>query len=243
MAVGSSIQFRGKAAVIEAFENVDAKAFTIWQGKQYLFKGMGEEELEAFLNMLEQNSMNCIYTVKVYEDIADKKAIKSNTPDDGSFNFRLNADEQLITNNQYAASYNRNELISKIGALENKFDTVMAKLEEEPEEDEQPNRLGIIGDIIAHPAIAPIIPQLAAMLMGMAQRQGQNFQQPRVMQPGTVGNIPSTNNSPMLNDAIERLKLADSKLAEHLLKLANLAEKDPGTFAMFLQTLEAYQLK
>jgi len=232
MAIGSSIQFRGKQAVLEAFDNVDVQAFTIWQGKQYLFKGSGATELDGFLTMLEQNSMNAIYTVKVYEDITDKKQIKSNTPDDGSFNFKLNADGMEITNGQYTSFNNRNELISRIGAIENKFDAIISKLEEQ-QEDEPENRLGIIGEIIGHPAIAPLLPQVMAMLMGT------NAQQQQYRQLATVGNVPD----PKLNEAIERLKLADDRLSDHLMKLADIAANDPNTFAMIMQSLDNYQLK
>lgn len=235
-----SVQFKSKEATIQAFQNVEVEAWSVWQHKQLLFKGIGDQDLNAFLDMLCENSTNAIYTIKWYEDIHDKKAIKDNTPCDGSFNFKLNADTQEINQSQYGVIKHNNELASRVGAMESKFDLILEKLEGESEEEEQPNRLGIIGDIIGHPAIAPMIPTFIAMLTGTQYPAGnyKGHLQPMQNYQATVGNIP---NETKLNDAIERLKLYDDKLADHLLKLAIIAETDRNTFAMVMQTLEAYK--
>lgn len=227
----TSIQFGDKDSAIKAFENVDCPAWSVWQSKQLLFKGIGETDLDAFLEMLAAGSTNAIYTIRYYEGITDKKHIKNDTPFDGSFNFKLNADSQQINNSQYAVLANKNELLSRVNGLDQKFDAIMSKLEEEEEEEEEPtNRLGIIGEIIGHPAIAPLIPQVLSMMLGI--KPGETAPQ---YIPATVGNIPDTK----MNEAIERLKLFDDRLADHLMKLANLAEKDPGTFKMIMQSLDA----
>lgn len=230
-----SVQIKGKDKLLEAFDNIKVEAFSIWQGKQMLVKGFGMEELTALIEMFEDGATNAPYTIKWYEDITDKKQIKNNTPDDGSLNFRLNGEAQEITNAQYSAVHNRNELISKIGALENKFDTVLERLDSEPEP-EQENKLGFIGEILGHPSIAPLIPQFVSMLMGT----GQSSQPARLPQVATLGNVP---NDSAMTEAITKLKLYDSKLSEHLAKLAHLAEKEPATFTMIMNSLDSYEIK
>lgn len=230
--MSTSVQFRDKESALAAFNNVECEAWSVWQNKQLLFKGIGSGDLSAFLDMLSESSTNAVYTIRYYEEITEKKHIKNDTAFDGSFNFKLNSDGQEINGAQYSGIRNNNELLSRVNGLDTKFDMIMSKLEEE-EEEEEPNRLGIIGDIIGHPAIAPLIPQFISLLMGV--KPGDNAPQ---YIPATVGNIPDTK----LNEAIERLKLFDDKLSDHLTKLANLAEKDPATFEMIMKSLEAYKM-
>jgi len=229
--MGASVQFKSKEGIMQAFQGVEVDAWSVWQHKQLLFKGIGDQDLSAFLDMLAENSTNAVYTVKWYEDITDKKQIKDNTPCDGSLNFKLNADGQEINQSQYGVVKYNNELVSRINGMEEKFNLLLDKFEGESEEPE--NKLGIIGDIIGHPSIAPLLPQLLSVVLGI-----NNQPQPQQYTPAIVGNVPEDKR---LTEAIQRLKIYDSKLADHLMKLATIAETDPNTFAMVMQTLDNYR--
>lgn len=222
----ASIQFKGVDSVIEAYENREVAPWSIWQGKQFMFKyegnnvAEGAQQLTATLELLKESS-NAIYTLKVYEDLKGGK-IKSNTADDGSFNFKLNGDEQTITQNQYASLKYNDKLSERLERIE------QALLEREDEEPEPENKLGVIGEIISHPTIAPIVQNIVAAIFSKGQSPAQT---PRVALSGV-------NDESELKEAVEALKKHDSKLTEHLQKLAALAEQSPESFKFLLTTLD-----
>lgn len=232
--MAKSIQFRGSDQVEEAFKNSGAASFSIWQDKQFLFKGCGDAELSAFLELLEQSATNAIYTVKIYEDITNKKEIKSNTPDDGSFNFRLDGDGMEITKEQYTRVGNYNELASRINGIDEKFNLILDKFEEE-KESKPGGGLGLIGDILSSPTLQPIISNILTSLIG---GNGQNAPRPQIAQASHLGNVPAPGS---IEQSIAILKAADPKLQEHLQKLASIATNDKATFAMITAAIDNVQ--
>lgn len=230
--MGKSIQFRGSDQVEAAYKNSGAASFSIWQDKQFLFKGLGEDELSGFLQLLEDGATNAIYTVKVYEDITDKKQIKSNTPDDGSFNFRLDADGQEITNEQYSKAANYKELSSRINGMESKFDAIMDRLEGESEK-ESKSSLGVIGEILSTPALQPIITNLLTSFLGGT---GQPAARPQIAALSGLPNVPGS-----IEHSISILKANDPKLEEHLQKLAAISANDKATWQMLTTAIDNVQ--
>src|SRR5574343_316699 len=97
----ASIQFNNLESVLNAYTNRGVDAWAIFQGSQFMFKGIGLSDLEQILNSLSNGGTNAVYKLKVFEEITDEKNIKNNTPDDGSFNFRLNSDQMAITQSAY----------------------------------------------------------------------------------------------------------------------------------------------
>lgn len=235
MAFGS-VQFRSKEHTLQAFINRGVEPWSVWQGKQYMFKGMGSDQFSEVLDMLcESGSTNAIYTVKVYENIHDSLDIKNNTPDDGSFNFRLNGGEQEISNDQY---YTRrigasNEIIKRLEQIEQKLSA---------DEEDEPDTIGSI--FLEHLKD----PEKLGRLIQMTREILSPYQ------PGMVGNvyrtIPATNQSAMGNDqtseqklerlsaAIDVLEKHDSHLVDHLEKLAKVAINNPPSFKVMLSMLD-----
>lgn len=227
----SSVQFKGIEGVCDAYENRNVIAWSLWQGKQFMFKyegsdiGEGAQNLRDTLQLLSESS-NAIYTLKVYEDGGK---IKSNTPDDGSFNFKLNSEGQEITNSQYTSYKNSNEIAERLARIE-------AKLlqEEQYEEDEPESRLGLIGEIISHPTLQPIVQSFLSSLIGIGKNVGASAS-PQ-MQRVSISGI---NDDATLMAAITELKNHDTHLAEHLTKLATIAKESPDSFKFLLSTLDA----
>lgn len=226
----AAVQFYGKETVIEAFQNRKVEAWAIFQHKELLIKGIGEEDFTEFIEMLAKGSTNAIYTVRVYEDMQDTKQIKSNTPNDGGFNFRLNADEQIITGSQYSRMGSMNQLISEVSALRKEVKEMQEG--EDEDEDEKPNKLGMMGDILAHPAIAPVVPAIVQQLLS-AFLPGATFQQPVT----TLGEI-TADEETKLAQGLQRLRKHDSKLGTHILKLADIGDKDKVSFTTLLTMLD-----
>lgn len=235
--MASSVQFRDIDGVIKAYENRDVPAWSLWQQKQFMFKyegtslDEGAQQLEDTLKLLGQSS-NAIYTLKVYEDLPGGK-IKSNTPDDGSFNFKINGEEQQITQGQYASLKYNNDLRQELAEIKEK----LAAIEEEGEEEPEPeNKLGVIGDIISHPVLQPIIQSFMASLLTTKSALPAA---PPQMQRVAISGI---NDDVVLNEAVNQLKECDPKLPEHLAKLAKMAKENPQGFNFLIATLDQMEL-
>ncbi len=233
--MASSVQFKGIDGVVNAYENRNVAAWSLWQGKQFMFKYEGgsiEEggtQLQSTLELLAE-STNAVYTLKVYEDLPGGK-IKSNTADDGSFNFKINGDEQALTQNQYTSIKNNNAIADRLAAIEQRLIEQDEEGEEEPE-----NKLGMIGDIISHPVIAPMVQNIfAAMLSGMKT----NTAAPPQMQRVAINGI---NDDAQILEAVNDLKALDPNLSAHLAKLAKLGKESPDSFKFLLATLDNMQL-
>src|SRR5690242_19337422 len=199
----SSVQFKNRNSVLDAYSDRDVKAWSIWQGKQFMFKGWGLEELEPVIDLLGDGGTNAIYTLRVYEDLEDKKQIKSNSVDDGSFNFRLNDERQEITNGQYWKNDNRENILDKLNRIE-------ARLDEEETEVKTNKSLGKIGDILEHPAILPVVPLLIEkVLSALLGPNNQAQQQPQLnyTAPQSLAGIDS--NDDLIRINIEKLKKHD----------------------------------
>jgi len=238
--MAGSIQFYGSAQVIEAFENRDIEAWAIFQGKELLIKGIGSAAFTEFIEMLSRGSTNAIYTVRVYEDITDAKQIKSNTPNDGGFNFRLNEDNQLITAAQYGRMGSMGNLLSEVQALKKEIQEMREEEEEEPEE--KPHNLGMMGDILAHPAIAPVVPLLVNSIVSNILKVP--VQAIPAQQSTTATNLAgvTTDERALGHTAVDNLLKHHPKIGTLLTKFVRLAEADKNTFNTLMSTFEAMQI-
>lgn len=238
-----TVQFRTAADVIAAFGRVkNAGAWSLWDGSRFMFKGSGREELEAFLDLLNENgASNAVYTLKYYEGPKKLETIKSKTDFDGSFNFRLNSDNMEVTNGAYKDFMQSHALTSRVNGLESKLDLLIETLAKDPEP--EPNRLGIVGEILEHPAIAPLLPGIINALVGPAGKLATGAGPaprlsaiPAPAQVAGIGNV--LEQDPRLAAAVGRLCTLDPNLAAHLDKLATLGERDPATFNYILTQLD-----
>src|ERR1700685_3171508 len=81
------VQFFGAKDVLKAFAARGLQTWGLFQSKQFINAGEGEDSLTAFLDMLGGGS-DTIYTLKVYRT-ADPDDITDKTECSGSFNFKL----------------------------------------------------------------------------------------------------------------------------------------------------------
>jgi hypothetical protein len=242
MNVSSSVQFRDAENTLAAFQNRNVEVWSIWQNKQFMFKGKGISELTAILDLLINNAANCVYTLKVYEDLDTDKGLKNNTPDDGSFNFRLNDPAQGLTQtqfNQYNSSKaNESLLLSKLSAIEERLNLL------DEAEEKEPNKLGFIGDILEHPVLAPIVPVLIQKVLEIVVGKTEPaklipMKDPNQRYMGTsINGIPGVLEPAQdLTQTISKLQGYDPNLLEHLKKLLAIAEKDINTFNLIINAL------
>lgn len=232
----SSVQFYGIDAVINAFENRGAEAWAICNNKMFNFRGIGADTLKTFLQMLMEGGTSALYTLRVYDDIEDEKNIKDTTPADGSFNFRLNEKTEYIPGamNGMRQSNNEDKILAKLDALEKRF--------EDLEEKEPESKLGLIGEIMEHPTIGPMMPKIIETIAGFFMKPGIPTQNYLPSNYNEIANhnasINGIDENKIINDAILELKKYDTNLGSHLQKLVVIAKTDPGTFKMFLNLLD-----
>jgi hypothetical protein len=109
-----SVQFRSAADVLKAFENIKCPAWSLWDGKRFMFKGTGADELESFLDLMNENgASNAVYSLAYYDKATTAAAVNSKTPIDGSFNFRLNSEEMEVNTGQYRDFVRQSALCQK----------------------------------------------------------------------------------------------------------------------------------
>lgn len=223
----ASIQFKSIDTVLEAYERRKVPAWSLWQGSQFMFKYEGDDleqgasELQTILEALRE-STNAIYTLKVYEDVPGGR-IKDKTPHDGSFNFKLNADSQEISQQQYGS-------LRKYDKLEQEMQEIKQLLLAREEEEEPQNRLGIIGEILNDPGTSSIVVPLIMKAFGLGNLPPQQM-------PMRINGI-EQDEQQTLSEALRILKANDPKLAEHLMKLAKLSNESPDSFKFLLTTLD-----
>ena len=237
-----SVQFVTADAVLHAYQSREVADFTIWHDKQYLFKydggdlEAGAEYLQQLLQMLGNSA--AIYTLKVYEEGHDK--INDKTPHDGSFNFRFLEAPIYSTPGTPVMNGNRNQQ-EKIEQLEQKILELQQELQE-GERNEDPGVMGMIDQVLSHPAIMPMIPMLVNKIFNSPGQQ-QPQQQQQQHQPGQLGQLSRV--SGIDASGKKRIDLALQVLDKHvedlpaiIEKLAWLAENRNSHFTMALNMLQ-----
>ena len=250
----ASYQFLGIPAVMDAFNNRDVECWSLWQSRDMLIKGQGPDDLEAFLKMIEPSGTTAIYTLRIYEDVHDPKEIKSKTDDDGRISFKIfvagagrDADRSII-GTHYGYPMPQNEVLTRLKAIEEK----LALQETEGEDDEGFNLGKFINGVLSDPNqlehYMRILQgnndqQVQRPAIGNITHMGQNSirsealaasAEEKMSQPGM-----SQDRLQRLGNAIDILEGKDSKLVEHLEKLASIATNNPGQFKMLITLLDA----
>jgi hypothetical protein len=258
---GESLQFYGRDMVVAMFQQRKAEAWSLWHRKQFLFKGIGWEELDGLLENLESGQGNATYTLKVYDSVKDVAAIKERTESDGSFNFKLFPPEEREASRM---GY-RSNLEKEVLQLREELTLIRAQQEEEDEEEEENGLagMGVIGNIIGllqdpdklekliNIGKALLTPQQPQFVGNVTRFTGTNAftdnseQMRDTMQPN-IGAAPqqptqySQEDLTRLSKALDILGTYDAKAIEHLEKLASIAQKTPDQFLTLTTLLDAY---
>lgn len=259
--MAGSVQFYGKDEVLQAFENRRVQLWSIWQGSQYMFKGEGANELDTHLDTLQHS--DATYTLKVYEDIKDLAKLKSNTPNDGSFNFKLSIPFNRMNGipgsnpgGYYPGYWGDKKLEDRLQKLE----ALILKKSEEPEEKQtlQEAVISGLGNLLSNPN------ELASLLLAakeLFRPAAPAVQSAPVMpanpyqaapRPASLGAVSTSQGQggkeyseteiQRMQDAIDKLCDLDERLPDHLEKLAAIGEKNPAQFKFLLSTLDTMQL-
>lgn len=229
--MSGSIQFKGTKAVLEAYDNNDVAAWAIFESKRMMVKHTDRDFLEAYLKNLQECGTNATYTLKVYEDVTDRKQIKENTPCDGSFNFKVFTFDEYENVREDSAPIQRYKgvMAQEIREIKEQLQQVLSERTNE----EPPSRLGIIGEIMESP-LGPYVGQIIQNWLAPAGRTLS----------AAVGNLPASSTagnggtSGSLQDTINSLRQYDPRINEHLAKLLKIATDDLPSFQFLIKTLD-----
>lgn len=222
-----SVQFVDSVSVVGAYESRGLAAWSIWQNTQFMFVYEGDSladgkaQLETTLGWLENSA--AIYTLKVYKEDGD---ITDKTPCHGSFNFRFEDVPLYGQRNQVNGSGNNNKDV--MGAIAELRKEVAEIRDGSPGE----SNLGIIGEILDHEAIQPIIPIIAEGFVNLLM--GKKNDPPA---PGTRTHMISGIDQPRqvrIENAIKVLDKRVEDLPALLEKLARMAETKNTQFKMYV---------
>src|SRR5882724_1017337 len=179
--VNKSVQARNVDAVIDYYNARGNAAFGIVQGQQMIIQyngadiSEGEQILQQALTLIEESGETSVYSLFIYDlDEPGKTKINNKTPYNSSINFRLYdvndpgaptrrnlsakvGNVQVNQNGQTIEVNNVNrELLEEIKAMRLELNA----MKKEAEDKENESSLGVIGEIMEHPAIEPIVPAL-----------------------------------------------------------------------------------
>jgi hypothetical protein len=243
----SGVQLRGIEAIMRAYDNIKIVAWSVMYGKNINMKYIGtsfveaREALRIFLEQLRDSQTTAVYTLNIYEDIPKDKKIRVSTESDYAFNFLVDDTEAPRFQRYRDVDRQLQELMDKNTKLEAKL------LAMEEEEDDEPEGIGaIISGLAKDPAIMEWIKTKA---LGLADKlftgtQNNNTKVIPMNHAAKIGGV--TQDDPILinedqqtkaSQAIEILARLDPNLGDNLLKIAKIAENDPGKYAMFSKML------
>lgn len=220
-----AIQFVGREQVLKAFDSRDAVRWSFWQGKQMLFKYDGDSatesrtDLASWLDMMTDRT-GAIYTLKVYEELSPTAKIKSTTPDDGSFNFKLYLGEEYSDGPRrvgYPATDER--LLDAVTKLTAEVTTLKAKVGQPMAPEDEP--LETWEKIMDH----PLVLGAAAKFLGIDIPAESGARMGAVPGGTTVDQI------------IEGLRRHDADIEDDLYHLLQIADRDPSQFKMLVGML------
>jgi hypothetical protein len=247
--MATAAQCAGKVNVLSMFKHRRLQAFSIWSGKQFLFTGIGEDELSAYLDMMQDGSNAC-YTLKVYKGISDNDDITEKTPANGSFNFYVKQRSEVTA--AEPGQYRGNSMGAISRVIEERLAEKISRMLDEEENPTEPEEDNTIAGILQQPEKLKAYGEAFDMFASIAQKL---FNRPPAaavtpMQLAAVGNATritedkeveaelSDKDQERLIKAINTLSTNDPKCLEHLEKLARMSVTNKQQFSGLLSMLD-----
>lgn len=253
-----AITFRGVGATVEAYElNRMAPWAVLSQGKILCSSDgvadgdidEGSRQLDELLNLMKKHGSQAVYELQVYRLGGDYTVIDSKTPYSRSIPF------SLFENAEPGYSNGDNRVMALLEKMQERMDRMEAlviareeHMDEEEEREEDKTVMGKIGSMAMGLLERPDVQQAIAVgalnlfkkfVPNMSTRQGASEEEGRKVAGVKTGyvNLLDQDQINKVHAAITRLSAKDAKLGDHLSKLADIAENEPGKYSMALNFL------
>jgi hypothetical protein len=226
--MASYVTHKGIDQVLGLYELRETPFYAVYLGKDLQFTHTaddfeeGKQFLQKQLAVPLANGCTAIFTIKFYEQLDDKGRLDKNS-ELGVTNFRV------LDPNQYQGAVNG---ISQDGYPVRNADLLaeIRDLKEQLAEQEIAEQPGILGGFLSNPEVQTKIVHVLGSIVG-------NFISKMMpVEPSpTIGSIDDQEQK--ISQALQVLRAADPLLGDHLLKLAGIAQNNPGQFKMLLGML------
>ena len=256
MPIGNAPQFRGVDAVIEAYENANIPAFAVCYAKDINLRYTGDsieegaELLRAYLEKVKDIGSQAIYQLRLYEDL-NGKSMRSNTASDMAFKFVLNERDQNYLPVAAGDKVSNSDLIKILGELADlKAENAVLKIkldqleDDEDSETDQEQGKHVSGAPPLQPSIGQVLVEKLAPALSVIGERIVDLIIPPPAVPGKVSGITietgNIDEEKLIEQSVRRLrnKIPDNPgVGMVLMKLADLAEKEPNTFSFYLGIL------
>jgi hypothetical protein len=254
-----AVHFKGRPVIMKAFSNIQLNAWAIVQDNRLIYKCAedkfedSETMLEEFLKSLERSNTGAIYELRVYEDLKDRKKIKLSTEPDFSYNFALFDAEEYPAPGTITRREGYARLEDRFDALEAKLALLKKEDDEEEEDDtvgapppEHPMITRLMG-ILDNPKVQAKIGDLTCGFLDKILAPGEAIISPP-KQIHAMGNVndqqPITEitqeNLQKIQAAVEILAGIDPDFGDNLMKIAQLAQKNPKRYKSLIPMLNTF---
>jgi len=251
----TSVQIEGLAAVVNAYRYKGVPSWAIFYGREMLFECVtdsvddGADQLEAALGLIETSKATYKLRVFLSADIPSGGHVRSNTPDVGGFNFRLNAEPVAVGyGNGGAIPYEVQKRLDKIEAANQ---AILDKLAIDEADDGEPGEIGAVGwietvkQIMGIPGIPELVQGVVAGLLPKGHTVALAGPPSDALQP-----VPDDFEAKQAAPDQERMERAlraylmieaDLPEAVELLEqLATVAQNKPGTLAKMVPLVKTF---
>lgn len=221
----------GRDAVLNRFRKFETDTWGLYQGKQFMVGGIGEDQLSDWLDDLTTTGSTAIYVLRMYDADQPPTAASGNADYISSVNFKLidNYEGQGIHGHSVG-------LMKRLEAIEKKLDA-----SEEQEETEGLN--DVIMGWLTEPEKLGMVVGAFRQLVGLG-----GGVPPAPVQAIAGFNVAKDNEKPTadkeqqlqtLAKALDILEKADPNIVVHLDKLAKLSQTDQVLFNWTIAKLDA----
>jgi hypothetical protein len=184
----TAVQFTGKDAVLQAFQNSDCSNWSMLQNKQFLFKYEGHSaadaysELKTLLDMISRSSNSeATYTLRTYDygdqetTVTDKKTGKQKVKDlpkrkiyystdfDGSFNFKIFDHDGSPRSEREQSTY---QLKAEFEEMKKMLAQLLKDREDDEQDEKQSGIAGMLNGLLDHPQVKDAIAGKVVQLFG-----------------------------------------------------------------------------
>jgi hypothetical protein len=253
-----AITFRGVDAVMEAYElNQMGPWAVLSQGKIVCSSrdvgdddiDQGTDQLEGFLGLMKKHGSQAVYELQVYRLGTGNVEINSKTPYSRSVPFSLFENPEPSLSNQDNRIFTLlTEMQLQIKALQEQAAAREVEMQDDDGPEDDGTVMGKIGSMAMGILERPDVQQAIAVgavnfvkkfVPNMGSRNGTAEAEGRRVAGVETGYVNLLDQAQIskVHAAITRLSAKDAHLGDHLEKLADIAENQPGKYTMALNFL------
>jgi hypothetical protein len=228
----TGVQLIGKKAVLSRFETLNADAWALYQGKQFIVGGIGADTLAEWIDCFDQTGSTATYLLRVYDSEEMPTSSTGSTDYLACISFKVTDAYE-----GYGIAGHSSKLLERIGALEKQLK------DKEESDDDNTDLNSIIMGWLNDPVKLNQVAGAVRMMFGMGGLGTVNESLPVSAGVQTISGFtnPIATGDPVarIAAALDTLEKKDTKLVIHLEKLAALSQNEPALFQAVISKLDA----